>query len=706
MPSNSPLSPFTHQPFLPINALNVPLHDPNNPFDSFDPLAPTPISLNFKANEPVGIHFRWTHNSSYTVVGFTDNSPAFAQGKVCPGATLISVNHVDLQGLKQASVNEAMKSAAGQPRILRFKMPQAVKPPRPRGAAQQSKQQHHHHQQQQKVNLPPQQQLQRRKSSDSDITTPARRMRIVYEFTKTYVLKTLLPLGLEAGVIMYYRIEAARVVQRGVRAWLAARIVRVLRKIRRHNASVKIQGQVRRMLAVLQLWRLRRERDRGIRGASATVLQCFGRAIAARRLLALLKERHRQRFIRSCLLIQTAVRRMKQLKKFNDARKKAVKIQSSVRSRQGRSAYRISRIAAIRVQARCRVVLAKSARLNRIKAGDVIRRFARMIYERREARYKCEEIRKQREEEQEEEQAALEPISPAPPQPVATPQTTGEHTELEDSMFSDGVSESSAESPAKWQLRFSPDKDSLARNDEKHGIEISDEAENPMSKLQREGMVVMTMESPEEKMSRIDQEEIFRQDREAKEKIIRDGIAVKLQARFRGYGSRKRVDAMKRAVKGLADKILDIKHKQRCRRAVLLLIKRRNEAATALQRIVRGLLSKKKVDSKRRLRMEYVVEEVEKAFRITELVGMNESSPSSFSGKHFFNGEGEVRNGLSEGDLFSPSYSKEEMKWLRIFPDHAKPSYGCDLFQRVEDRADTQPMHVSLVGEGLIYGNK
>ena len=77
-----------------------------------------------------------------------------------------------------------------------------------------------------------------------------------------------------------------------------------------------------------------------------------------------------------------------------------------------------------------------------------------MIYERREARYKCEEIRKQREEEQEEEQAALEPTSPAPPQPVATPQTTGEHTELEDSMFSDGGSESSAESPAKWQVRI------------------------------------------------------------------------------------------------------------------------------------------------------------------------------------------------------------------------------------------------------------
>ena len=50
-----------------------------------------------------------------------------------------------------------------------------------------------------------------------------------------------------------------------------------------------------------------------------------------------------------------------------------------------------------------------------------------------------------------------------------------------------------------------------------------------MSKLQREGMVVMTMESPEEKMSRIEQEEIFRQDREAKEKIIRDGIAVKVR---------------------------------------------------------------------------------------------------------------------------------------------------------------------------------
>ena len=63
-----------------------------------------------------------------------------------------------------------------------------------------------------KAATPPPTQQPRRKSSDKDITTPARRMRIVYEFTKVFVLKKVVPEGIQAAIVLMRKIEAGEVV--------------------------------------------------------------------------------------------------------------------------------------------------------------------------------------------------------------------------------------------------------------------------------------------------------------------------------------------------------------------------------------------------------------------------------------------------------------------------------------------------------------
>lgn len=223
------------------------------------------------------------------------------------------------------------------------------------------------------------------------------------------------------------------------------------------------------------------------------------------------------------------------------------------------------------------------------------------------------------------------------------------------------------------------------------GVEFTDEIDSPTTKqLQNMGMVVLAPESPEDMKSRIEQEEVFKLEREAKEKIIHDIIALKLQAHYRGYDTRRKVASMRKAVKGLSLKIYDIKNKQRCRRIVKKLILERKESSIKVQKIVRGFLGGIRTDRVRRRRMEFLVEEVEKAFRITEIVGMNCPNRS------FFNVDDE------EVDIFKSEYGyKDEMKWLKIFPEHAKPSYGCDLFKGVEERGEGEKMHVGIVGEGV-----
>lgn len=205
-----------------------------------------------------------------------------------------------------------MKSSAGIDRVLVFRLPKEIRKssrpikPKPTPAA-------------------------RRKSSDSNITTPARRMRIIYEFTKQYVIKSLLPLGLDAGIKLYFEIEACKVIQRVVRIWLSRKMIRLLRHLRRLNASIIIQKEGRRMLAILKLWRLRRERDRGIRNRCAVVLECFGRVIIAREKAKRMKEKEKMTFFRACLRVQTCARKVKQYKIFKKKRKSAVRIQAIIR---------------------------------------------------------------------------------------------------------------------------------------------------------------------------------------------------------------------------------------------------------------------------------------------------------------------------------------------------------------------------------------
>ena len=102
-------NPFAAHPGLPTTSVNLLTSNKPTPLNPFlaslqDPSPPpfsgATVDLSFKAGQAVGIHFRWA-NGFYVVVGFTDDSPAKAQGKVENGCTLLAVNGVALSGVQQ-----------------------------------------------------------------------------------------------------------------------------------------------------------------------------------------------------------------------------------------------------------------------------------------------------------------------------------------------------------------------------------------------------------------------------------------------------------------------------------------------------------------------------------------------------------------------------------------------------------------------------
>ena len=256
-------NPFAKHPGLPTTSVSLITSNNPAPVNSFlatltqpDPL-PNTVDLSFKAGQSVGIHFRWA-NGLYVVVGFTENSPARVQGKVESGCTLLAVNKVALSGLQQKVVNNMMKEFANKDRILSFTsppvppyLPTALAKRPPKAPAQVPA----------AATAQPPPTLPWRKSSDKDITTPARRMRIIYEFTKVLVIKRMIPDGIQAGITMKRKIAAANVIQAAIRAFLARKFFTAAMKLRKYIAAVKIQKRARMVLSKYELWRRRRARE-------------------------------------------------------------------------------------------------------------------------------------------------------------------------------------------------------------------------------------------------------------------------------------------------------------------------------------------------------------------------------------------------------------------------------------------------------------
>lgn len=89
-----------------------------------------------------------------------------------------------------------------------------------------------------------------------------------------------------------------------------------------------------------------------------------------------------------------------------------------------------------------RIFLSKNESIRRLKAGVVLRKLGRMIYERREARYEMEEIRKERVT-VEVVDVDMEKVDTPKEEDTTQPDTPG--GELESSMFSEAETESSVE---------------------------------------------------------------------------------------------------------------------------------------------------------------------------------------------------------------------------------------------------------------------
>mmetsp|Transcript_10126 Transcript_10126/g.20514 ORF Transcript_10126/g.20514 Transcript_10126/m.20514 type:complete len:725 (-) Transcript_10126:30-2204(-) len=694
-------NPFAAHPGLPTTSVNLLTSNnpaPLNPFlaslelEASEPHHQT-VDLSFKAGQGVGIHFRWV-NGFYVVVGFTDDSPAKAQGKVENGCTLLAVNGLALSGVQQKVVNNTMKELADKDRVLSFTTPAppARRPPPPAAsqkpptmaiplvAAATTK----------PARAPPPTQP-RRKSSDNDITTPARRMRIIYEFTKVFVLKKVLPEGLLAGIALMRKIEAAEVIQSAIRAFLARKIFTAAMKLKKFTAAVKIQTRIRMMLSKLELWRLRRAKEVRRRNRAATKGQSAIRMALAklrcRRIREDMARSEEETRLTAATKIQAGARKRASLKAYRQAMLSTKLLQGRVRGMLARALFELMlkrNTSAVKLQAWARGLMGSKRARKRLEAVVFLQRAVRSWLLILAAKRLLEELRRKMREENEAAAAVPSPVVVAGTpdkgdgngpggvgddgklDSVGTAKSeftpgVGQVSPLGDGGYeAEGEGDSSPEKSPVWQLRYSPNKEGQAHNNEVYMTEDVGEAG-----LYKEDSPV--------KSPQVDQETKFRLEREAREAEAREDLATRLQARARGARSRKQISAMKR----VAAAVSQVNHVAKCRLMVLQLIRERNRCAELLQKMVRRRLAKLKVGRARLERLELVVEAVEREYGITELA--KREGGSFFGNAHLYDDLGP-----SQGVWKEPRLTREQAKWLRIFPEHARPCYGSDFFRDLE----------------------
>ena len=147
------------------------------------------IDLHFSPSESVGIHFRWQKSPSnpsvgvFVVDGFTDDSPAQRMGTVKKGCKLVRLNGIDLKERGQNVVVRMMKGCMKEKRVLTF-LEERVLPKPERKVTKKNDDRSlasgdpARSRRSTSRSLSP-------SSDEGDISTPARRRRIVYEFVKS-----------------------------------------------------------------------------------------------------------------------------------------------------------------------------------------------------------------------------------------------------------------------------------------------------------------------------------------------------------------------------------------------------------------------------------------------------------------------------------------------------------------------------------------
>jgi len=347
------------------------------------------IDLRFSPSQSVGIHFRWQKSASnsasgvFMVDGFTDNSPALKmKTEVKKGCKLVRLNGVDLRDRSQNVVVKMMKSCVGEERVLTFLEEKVLPQPPPKSITDRTK--------------PIQRSLSsgrrsRSASPSDDLSTPARRRRIVYEFVKS-VYGNYIEEARKLAVTSILRIRAATKIQAFFRSKIARKIYLMMLRKLYYSSATTIQKMVRCKRARKRLKVLRHFKcvyD------AATTINNRSRVVMAKTRFEGLLHLHRQRRYQSAITIECFYRvcvakaKFKSLEKrcFEEMSRKhkaARTIQKMVRGKTAMSYFKFWRQmaneAAIIVNSKfSRVVLAKRRLRIAVKGSNTIKGFFRII---------------------------------------------------------------------------------------------------------------------------------------------------------------------------------------------------------------------------------------------------------------------------------------------------------------------------------------
>ena len=182
----------------------------------------------------------------------------------------------------------------------------------------------------------------------------------------------------------------------------------------------------------------------------------------------------------------------------------------------------------------------------------------------------------------------------------------------------------------------------------------------------------LAVEAEEE---RIEQEEVFRRERERREAAEMEALAALLQCRVRGAGTRRKVEAMRFV--GAALGALKRLRTRRAAAAALALVARRWGAATAIQAAKRRRGGFLRAAGARLARCELVEALLEEEFAgfypLLRRAGSGLEEEEEEEG-------GERKRGVGGGPEVAEAADMAR-RWRRVLPDNASPPEGCELFR-------------------------
>lgn len=239
--------------------------------------------------------------------------------------------------------------------------------------------------------------------------------------------------------------------------------------------------------------------------------------------------------------------------------------------------------------------------------------------------------------------------------------------------------EGGGESPAVWQLRYSPhNKSSLQSNE--HFKESPETPEDVFAQQQREAQLLLEAQEVEERLriDKINLEKKFLEERLLAEEKKKKFLATFIQANHRGRSSRKIVNANKTLLR--AGQVIMAKIEMRKRiRIAMTVRKRKNFAATIIQCRVRYNIANGRVTRAREERLLFLTEVMEREYAFNEIRQMRYSGEGGGGDER-----GEIRNGAPATIAI---HQRVPNKWLKVLTENSQPPSGCSLENCTHDSA-------------------